>query len=320
MSLLRHAQVLPAARSRALRESLEQFLSVPHAGALRVVYATHPRAWLGADVRHMAVLDASFNPPTRAHLALASLPLRVKGAVPYDAHMLIFSVRNADKGHGQQGDASAHERLEMLELFAHQLEQDAAAHGHRANVVVALVDEPLVFRKAPLIRRFWESHAPRVPPPHLYWLMGADTITRVFQPKYYGGEENLAAACETFFVSDACSIVCADRSTESVQGVACHLPCARADGGAQLSDELHRLLNSPGPAHIWYGRGSIELRTIPASDAPHSSTAVRRLLQSQPPSDGLSGVLGTMVPATVVEYLLTHCPYAPGPASASDGE
>lgn len=44
----------------------------------------------------MLVLDASFNPPTRAHIALARAPIDANGATA-EATLLLLSVTNADK-------------------------------------------------------------------------------------------------------------------------------------------------------------------------------------------------------------------------------
>jgi nicotinamide-nucleotide adenylyltransferase len=80
-------------------------------------------------------LDSSFNPPTLAHLALAKAPApppRSGGAIGeikdessgYDAHLLLLSIRNADKPL-KPGDATHLQRLEMMFFFAQDIIQSA---------------------------------------------------------------------------------------------------------------------------------------------------------------------------------------------------
>ena len=93
---------------------------------------------------HISVLDASFNPPTLAHLALAnSLPPQTSPGYPpdFDARLLLLSVRNADK-QLKPTDATYEQRIEMLVLLAHDLARSSArsvpdAAPHEANVAVA---------------------------------------------------------------------------------------------------------------------------------------------------------------------------------------
>ena len=298
------AGILPAARTHALREALEHFGKAAQQAQkpqLQVVYATR-NDWNRTDsAQHMAVLDASFNPPTRAHLALARLPRSAtQPAINYDAHILIFSVRNADKGRGRPGDATALQRLEMIELLAKQLERDLPD----PNVVVALVDEPLVFSKSTLIHAALGTQAPL----YLYWLMGSDTITRVFQVKYYESEKHLEQVCTQFFGQQRSKIVCAERSVDSVQGHAGHPSWS---GTQSESDEVNMLLQQPGPAHEWYSKGAIELRKLDPDAARHSSTAVRRFLENSPRTPHVHEELAQLVPSTLVDYLFTQPIYGP---------
>lgn len=61
----------------------------------------------------ISCLDSSFNPPTRAHLALATAPYpssetgygEAKAGGEYDGHLLLLSVKNVDKVL-QTGDAT----------------------------------------------------------------------------------------------------------------------------------------------------------------------------------------------------------------------
>ena len=76
----------------------------------------------------IAVLDSSFNPPTRAHYHL----LKAASRVGCDAVLLLLATNNVDKG---QTGAGAIERLEMMEamaLDAIRNEKDDPAVRHMA--------------------------------------------------------------------------------------------------------------------------------------------------------------------------------------------
>lgn len=278
----------PVTRSQALRDALED---VSQGESWRIVYTTHEHGLrlTESSAAHIAVLDASFNPPTRAHAALASLPRAP--SQPFDAHLLIFSVRNADKGRGRAGDASPIERLEMMELLAHELETQ------HLQVVVALVDEPLVFAKSSLVH----AHLHLSVPYRLYWLLGSDTLTRVFHPRYYDSEAHLEACCERFFGEQGSRMICAERSAASVQGTTTTTTTTEASDAWQL-------VHAPGPAQTWFERGAIELRRIHADAAGLSSTAVRRFLHEASP-DTRRSRLCTMVPHSIADYLVSHTMY-----------
>ncbi|KAF7791744.1 hypothetical protein EIP86_002768 [Pleurotus ostreatoroseus] len=133
----------------------------------------------------IAVLDSSFNPPTLAHRALASVslsqpPYNVTHAPPdlglpsasvasgpssgFDARLLLLSVRNADKAL-KPGDATYTQRLQMMTLLA----QDIMVEWERAqlansegpdgkdNVAVAIIDEPTFVGKSRILHRFFQS-------------------------------------------------------------------------------------------------------------------------------------------------------------------
>lgn len=208
---------------------------------------THTRPTL-----RISVLDASFNPPTLAHLALVnSFPLsgppwRSAGTSPsvepYDAHMLLLSVRNADKLL-KSGDATFVQRLEMMRLLSHDVRStDTADSGDESlqtsgNVAIGIIDEPTFVGKSTLLLRFLRtrlatvvesSHSPSsisderdvscsFPSPKLTFLLGFDTFVRLFSPKYYPSERAMVQMVRIFLSSDQedCRIVCAYRRSAS---------------------------------------------------------------------------------------------------------
>ena len=145
----------------------------------------------------VAVLDSSFNPPTLAHRALASLP---SAASPTEARLLLLSVRNADKT-PRPGDASPVQRVEMMVLLAREI-----------GAAVGLIDAPAFVQKANLLRAALPAEA------QLIFVQGIDTLQRFLEPRYYGDGSTQAmhAALRRFFDPDGenSRVICARRAIE----------------------------------------------------------------------------------------------------------
>ncbi|KAG8861531.1 hypothetical protein FRB91_006239 [Serendipita sp. 411] len=222
------------------------------------------------------VLDSSFNPPTKAHLALASIALRslitqsedrsgdssgVEDGGPednrgHDAHLLLLSVTNADK-RLKAGDATYEQRLEMMYLTAKEMEERAAierskrsdgeSEGSEAgtvmsssslgNVAVAAIDEPTFVGKSQKLRETISKRlqslvddAPGAISPitdfrlELYFVLGLDTVTRLFDPKFYNdSEDQMRRALDQFFNlaregGDNSYVICARRTLSKEGG------------------------------------------------------------------------------------------------------
>ncbi|KAG6373400.1 hypothetical protein JVT61DRAFT_6549 [Boletus reticuloceps] len=181
-------------------------------------HAVHTRPSL-----HISVLDASFNPPTLAHLALANSfpPLSHQRSLApsapaesYDARMLLLSVRNADKVL-KPGDATFVQRLEMMRLLSHDMrsiETSESSGGFPQisdNVAIAIVDEPTFVGKSTVLLHFLKKRLAAVvessnspnstsikrdasypfPSPKLTFFLGFDTLIRLFSPRYYPSEQ-----------------------------------------------------------------------------------------------------------------------------------
>ncbi|CDO71837.1 hypothetical protein BN946_scf184939.g61 [Trametes cinnabarina] len=216
---------------------------------IELVHTSHPRWPLPPQPSqppystfHISVLDSSFNPPTLAHLALANtLPQPPAEAPPstssasrdFDARLLLLSVRNADK-QLKPGDATYEQRIEMMVLLAHDLARSRArsvpaapehfpeSPSHEPNVAVAIIDEPTFVGKSAILRDFLTrrisdllglAEAALPPSPKLTFLMGTDTIVRLFAPRYYADEETMVAALRRFLSpeGDDARIICARR-------------------------------------------------------------------------------------------------------------
>ncbi|KAH9950012.1 Nucleotidylyl transferase [Amylocystis lapponica] len=212
------------------------------ASAVELIYTSHGRWPLhstrpanGHNLR-VAVLDSSFNPPTLAHLALASAPSlhplspksdTLPGGGDYDAKLLLLSVRNADKKLAP-GDATYVQRLEMMVLLAQDTVANSAGHILRdqgrgtgeANIAVAIIDEPTFVGKSKALLNFLRLRLTHATPtvevsnPQLTFLVGMDTLERLFAPRYYGSEEAMLTSLRRFLSAegDDARVVCARRA------------------------------------------------------------------------------------------------------------
>jgi nicotinamide-nucleotide adenylyltransferase len=208
---------------------LQRLLDSSSYPPVELVYASHPDWPLGFSKTRtprtscrISVLDSSFNPPTLAHLALANshLPLEwTEGAnagsqesIDYDAKLLLLSVKNADKVL-KPGDASYLQRLEMMSLLAQRITT--------TNVAIAITNEPTFVQKSEALLAFLKQKI--VSPPtqtqptiELTFIVGSDTLDRLFSPRYYPSETNMRASLQKFLSStpdgDNSRIVSASRN------------------------------------------------------------------------------------------------------------
>lgn len=122
----------------ALTTKLARCITASHlARPFTLVYAS-TSAWpspsLPAQIEavRISILDSSYNPPTRAHLALATQP-RISphtasatstssSTEPFHAHLLLLSTKNADKTPGP-GETGPVQRLEMMRAMAVEMER-----------------------------------------------------------------------------------------------------------------------------------------------------------------------------------------------------
>ena len=279
---------------------------------LRLIYSStsnwpFSEAKSAADSRQqidIGVLDSSFNPPHKAHYALAVSPkpafadeeaTAIKSKERYDAILLLFSVRNADKGLGSSKDANPAERIEMMQLMAQELEQSKSI-----NVAVGIVEEPLMITKSTLIHNFIQEQqqqhdSPRV---RLHWLVGFDTLERFFQVKYYPSPDYFAKACQTYFQNERTTFVCARRQMMENKNTN-----AKHDTTSQKAEE--ELLNSK-EVSPWKERGSVVMIDLPTSVQDVSSTAIRKTIQEQGSmtDDDLEGELSQMTTPAIASYLV----------------
>ncbi|KAI9902064.1 hypothetical protein N3K66_003881 [Trichothecium roseum] len=166
-----------------------------------------PPPWNPATTRcRIVVLDSSFNPPTsaHAHMALAALENQQVGGQHDDAHrgpatdaqrlVLLLSVNNADKA---PKPASFPHRLTMMEVFGRDILERSKTP---LEVDVAVTTLPYFHDKSAAMAAHpayatasgWQPHSQ-------VFLAGFDTLVRILQPKYYGGQQGMLEALAGFF-------------------------------------------------------------------------------------------------------------------------
>ncbi|KAF8945215.1 hypothetical protein BGZ47_003084 [Haplosporangium gracile] len=142
----------------------------------------------------IAVLDSSFNPPTKAHYQL----LKAAARIGCDAVLLLLATNNVDKG---QTGAGAVERLEMMEAVAMDSIRNEKEDPALRHMAVGLTIHARFMDKAQPIL---DSYPPNTV--QLSWIMGHDTMTRLFDPKYYN---DVYADMAPFF--EQCDVICSSR-------------------------------------------------------------------------------------------------------------
>ena len=155
--------------------------------------------------RTLIVLDSSFNPPTRAHLRMATSAIHdlthKQGQSPGALRLLLLlSVNNADKG---AKPAAFDKRLAMMWAFARDVQhhlQTALWDGHASpgaealSVDLGLATAPYFHEKSAALAEagFYngEGDIDGVAETEQVFLVGYDTLIRIFNPKYYGPLES----------------------------------------------------------------------------------------------------------------------------------
>ncbi|KDN37412.1 hypothetical protein K437DRAFT_259796 [Tilletiaria anomala UBC 951] len=346
--------VLPPARRAALSSGLDAFLASSSSSSLglTILYSNKPN-WpfksargqasdegtaAGKETIDIAVLDSSFNPPTLAHRAIAlgpallvcrpgsstvagdSTPIASADPKPeYDAHLLLFSVRNADKGLGRRGDASQLQRLEMMELLAKEIEaflrkkttgqsMDAADDGsggssiagaaYEPAVAVGIVDPPLMFEKSTLVHKYMQDLLRKVAPNtasptiRLHWQVGMDTLERFFALRYYPSTQAFHASAERFFNKEGTTFVVASRVPSSLPG-------------KSMENESEEQLLRSELVQPWVEQHKVALWQLPTEVQGCSSTDVRKLYRTDgaTSTEELIRQQQQKVPASIAHYL-----------------
>lgn len=161
--------------------SLKEFIASPRTFEILDRVPTEALAQTHS-ARSLFVLDSSFNPPTAAHLDIASSALQDS---PRSSRLLLLlATQNADK---PTKPASFEDRLVMMNLFAQALRTHlesslpSIASADIPQVDIGVTKKPYFVDKAAAIELSGE-YSKELEQIHL---TGYDTLIRIFNPKYY---------------------------------------------------------------------------------------------------------------------------------------
>lgn len=150
--------------------------------SFKVIYHTHSPV-ISPSTRRLCILDSSFNPPHLGHYALVnkSITYPYHGQVmPKDSVgvLLMFSVNNCDKKTPKP--APFEHRVQMMCLLADHIKQEMDV-----PVYVIVTDQPIFADKSVQVQQWIKQTAGLVEGLRLTFLLGFDTLVRVFDNKYY---------------------------------------------------------------------------------------------------------------------------------------
>lgn len=164
----------------------------------RIVHTVDPTNPISTPPKTLYILDSSFNPPTIAHLALATSAVTIPAPndTPPFRILLLFSTHNADKA---PSPASFVQRIALMSLFAEDLTKELHEKHNikELSIDVGLIKEPYYADKSEAIS---QAEPPVYPssPTHVH-LAGYDTLIRFCNPKYYPKHSPPLSALAPFF-------------------------------------------------------------------------------------------------------------------------
>ena len=277
---------------------LERLLNGFSQPPVELVYTSQPNWPFGSILSRefnanrplrLSVLDSSFNPPTRAHLALANARRphaeQLKDDRPglqegndYDAKLLLLSVKNADKKL-KPGDATYLQRLEMMALLTKHMSPASTAvtaggapsFAATANVAIAITDEPTFVGKSEVLLAFLRQKLLSLPASptaiELTFLIGQDTLERLFSSRYYSSDTVMTKALHKFF-------------TPAPEGDNSRLVSATRALMPGTSSDEHTTANSKA-SHLvqhYLSLGRLTIIDIGEEESTYSSSAVRNAI------------------------------------------
>ena len=136
------------------------------------------------QTKSLYVLDASFNPPSKAHFRLASSAYLQDRGQPPKRLLMLYATQNAEK---KSTIAGPEDRMVMMSLFASELLRDLAKHSDDVAIDVGITKLPYYHDKAISID---ESGTYSHDTQQIH-LLGFDSLARIFNAKYYPPEHKL---------------------------------------------------------------------------------------------------------------------------------
>ncbi len=226
--------------------AIEQLLAdLSSPGPPRAAFARRAPAGIRRTGQSLLCLSASFNPVTVAHLALLGA---ARAVLPADEILLLLAIANVDK---PVAGLPVPARVALLRAVAEP----------QADVSIALVSHGRFLDKARALR----EHYP--PGTRLAFVVGFDTLTRLFDPKYY---EDPGEALRELFAGSG--FIAANRAPDPPEAVAAFLarpeiqPYAPRIRPVRLPDEVASVSASEVRARI--ARGERVTRLVPPEIVP----------------------------------------------------
>ncbi|KAL4244069.1 Rossmann-like alpha/beta/alpha sandwich fold [Abortiporus biennis] len=208
----------------------------------------------------------------------------------FHAKLLLLSVRNADKVL-KPSDATYPQRLEMMRLFTSSIKPDTIPgnpdhqhqqHLHDPNVAVAIIDEPTFVGKSQILLDFLRKRLSSVDvdggegnmttttttsikdwDPKLTFLLGVDTLERLFSPRYYLSPEVMERSLNHFL---------------SPEGDDSHIICARRVTPGSEEHDAERERNAIAQAQSFFDSNRITMVDIDKDVVAFSSSEVRNAI------------------------------------------
>lgn len=181
-----------------LEAALQSFTS--SSAKFRVVNTVNPTP---TQPQTLYILDSSFNPPSVAHLTLATSALKQhapREKSPFRL-LLLFSTHNADKA---PSPASFVQRIALMTVFAQDLSQSLKSTAPAWNEEMTNISIDIGLTKEPYYSDKSAAIAASAPPfytssPIHVHLVGYDTLIRFCNPKYYPKHDPPLSALKPFF-------------------------------------------------------------------------------------------------------------------------
>lgn len=153
------------------------------------------------QTRTLFILDSSYNPPSRAHMAMArNALLTAQQETKPHRLLLLFSTHNADKKDVKPSQFV--NRIAMMILFAQDLQEELYKEKIEEldplEIDVGLTSSPYYTDKSLAIMNAPSAERYPLNPTHVH-LLGYDTVTRFLAPKYYPEYDPPLSAVAPYF-------------------------------------------------------------------------------------------------------------------------
>lgn len=164
----------------------------------KLLYSSKGIELINPLTKRLLILDSSFNPPHIGHFSMIK-----KGITSIDSYnngieistinknsvLLLFSIKNADKSNVSIDEYVI--RLHMVRLMC-----DYISEVLGVSCGVALINSSLFVDKSHIISDWIKLHNPTV---ENYFLLGFDTLIRLFDMKYYNDKKNIIESLNPLF-------------------------------------------------------------------------------------------------------------------------